>query len=263
MIRHEQNRTSTRENAEFLPGLEAVDVKQVGRELGVRYVLEGSVRKGGGRVRITAQLINALTGAHLWADRYDRELTDSFAVQDEITGSVAAAIEPALAEAEQQRVSRKPPESLNAWEAYQRGLWHFYKYAADEKPTSVRSSSGFSASSKVVSHSTTVRNTFGGPRSQRTMAARKKKEAATGTASSRHALTAEFKRCFHQTGDYEHKRRRHGCPSHLWLASRSRPDSQTPGNRDFPVQSSHNRCSRFGVSGGLLRAQPSRVLRAQ
>jgi adenylate cyclase len=110
----------------------AVDVKQVGRELGVRYLLEGSVRKGGGRVRITAQLVNALTGAHLWADRYDRELTDIFAVQDEITGSVAAVIEPALAEAEQQRVSRKPPESLDAWEAYQRGLWHFYKYTAQE-----------------------------------------------------------------------------------------------------------------------------------
>jgi adenylate cyclase len=109
-----------------------VDVKQVGRELGVRYVLEGSVRKGGGRVRITAQLINALTGVHLWADRYDRELTDIFAVQDEITASVATVIEPALAEAEQQRVSRKAPESLDAWEAYQRGLWHFYKYAADE-----------------------------------------------------------------------------------------------------------------------------------
>jgi adenylate cyclase len=110
----------------------AVDVKQVGRDLGVRYVLEGSVRKGNGRVRITAQLIDALTGAHMWADRYDRDLTDIFAVQDEITGSVASVIEPALAEAEQQRVSLKPPESLNAWEAYQRGLWHFYKYAPDE-----------------------------------------------------------------------------------------------------------------------------------
>ena len=119
-------------NSTFTYKGEAVDVKQVGRELGVRYVLEGSVRKGGTRVRITAQLIDALTGSHLWADRYDRELTDIFAVQDEITGSVAAVIEPALAEAEQQRVSRKAPESLDAWEAYQRGLWHFYKYAGDE-----------------------------------------------------------------------------------------------------------------------------------
>jgi adenylate cyclase len=108
------------------------DVKQVGRELGVRYILKGSVRKGGGRVRITAQLIDALTGVHLWADRYDREATDIFALQDEITGSVAAIIEPALAEAEQQRALRKPPGSLDAWEIYQRGLWHFYKYNVDD-----------------------------------------------------------------------------------------------------------------------------------
>ena len=81
---------------------------------------------------ITAQLIDATTGAHVWADRYDRDLSDIFAVQDEITASVAGAIEPALAEAEQQRVLRKPPKSLDAWEAYQRGLWHFNKYAPEE-----------------------------------------------------------------------------------------------------------------------------------
>jgi adenylate cyclase len=95
-------------------------------------VLEGSVRKGGSRVRITAQLIDAISGAHLWAERYDRDLTNIFAVQDEITASVAGVIEPALAEAEQQRVLRKPPENLDAWEAYQRGLWHFYKYGAED-----------------------------------------------------------------------------------------------------------------------------------
>jgi adenylate cyclase len=119
-------------NSTFTYKGRAVDVKQVGRELGVRYVLEGSVRRGGGRVRITAQLIDALAGVHLWADRYDRDLTDIFAVQDEITASVAAVIEPALAEAEQQRVSRRTPGSLDVWETYQRGLWHFYKYDADE-----------------------------------------------------------------------------------------------------------------------------------
>ena len=119
-------------NSSFTYKARTVDVKQVARELGVRYILEGSVRKGSGRVRITAQLIDALTGAHLWADRYDRDLTDIFAVQDEITGTVAAVIEPTLAEAEQQRVLRKPPGSLDVWEAYQRGLWHFYKYDADE-----------------------------------------------------------------------------------------------------------------------------------
>lgn len=119
-------------NSSFIYRGRAVDVKQIGRELGVRYVLEGSVRKSGGRIRITAQLIDALTGAHLWADRYDRDLADIFAVQDEITSSVAAIIEPALAEAERQRVLRKPPGSLDVWETYQRGLWHFYKYDADE-----------------------------------------------------------------------------------------------------------------------------------
>jgi adenylate cyclase len=119
-------------NSSFTYKGQAVDVKQVGRELGVRYVLEGSVRKGGNRVRLTAQLIDAISGTHVWADRYDRDLGDIFAVQDEITASVAGVIEPALAEAEQQRVLRKPPESLDAWEAYQRGLWHFNKYAPED-----------------------------------------------------------------------------------------------------------------------------------
>src|SRR3954471_23722218 len=119
-------------NSSFVYKGKAIDVKRVGRELGVRYVLEGSVRKGGNRVRITTQLIDAISGTHVWADRYDRDLSDIFAVQDEITASVAGVIEPALAEAEQQRVLRKPPESLDAWEAYQRGLWHFNKYASEE-----------------------------------------------------------------------------------------------------------------------------------
>ena len=119
-------------NSSFTYKGRTVDIKQVGRELGVRYVLEGSVRKGGNRVRITAQLIDAIAGTHVWADRYDRDLSDIFAVQDEITASVAGAIEPAVAEAEQQRVLRKPPKSLDAWEAYQRGLWHFNKYTPAE-----------------------------------------------------------------------------------------------------------------------------------
>ena len=117
-------------NSSFTYKGRAVDVKQVARELGVRYVLEGSVRRGGSRVRVTAQLIDATSGAHVWAERYDRDLSDIFAVQDEITASVAGVIEPALAEAEQQRVLRKPPERLDAWEAYQRGVWHFNKDSA-------------------------------------------------------------------------------------------------------------------------------------
>jgi adenylate cyclase len=119
-------------NSSFTYKGQAVDVKRVGRELGVRYVLEGSVRRGGNRVRLTAQLIDATNATHVWADRYDRDLSDIFAVQDEITASVAAVIEPALAEAEQQRVLRKPPERLDAWEACQRGFWHFHRYAAEE-----------------------------------------------------------------------------------------------------------------------------------
>ena len=91
----------------------------------MRYVLEGSVRRGGDRVRVTAQLIDAETGNHIWADRYDRDLTDVFAVQDEITLAVVQAIGPAVAEAEQRRALRKPPESLSAWEAYQRALSHW------------------------------------------------------------------------------------------------------------------------------------------
>ena len=77
-------------------------------------------------------MIDAISGTHVWAERYDRDLSDIFAVQDEITASVAGVIEPALAEAEQQRVLRKPPERLDAWEAYQRGLWHFNKYAPED-----------------------------------------------------------------------------------------------------------------------------------
>jgi adenylate cyclase len=89
------------------------------------------VRKAGERVRITGQLIDAVTGTHLWADRFDGLIEDVFELQDQVATSVAGVIEPALAEAEQQRAVRKLPERLDAWEAYQRGLWHFYKYALE------------------------------------------------------------------------------------------------------------------------------------
>ena len=97
-------------------------MKQVGRELGVRYVLEGSVRKSGNRIRVTAQLVEAATGNHVWAERYDRDLADIFAVQDEITERVVAAIEPELYAAEQIRSQSKPPDSLDAWECVIRAL---------------------------------------------------------------------------------------------------------------------------------------------
>jgi adenylate cyclase len=116
-------------NSTFTYKGRAVDVKQVGRELGVRYVLEGAVRKSGSRIRVTAQLVEAETGNHVWAERYDRDLAEIFAVQDEITEAVTIAIAPAIADAEQQRAMRKPPGSLDAWAAYQRGIWHLHKFS--------------------------------------------------------------------------------------------------------------------------------------
>jgi len=112
-------------NSSFTFRGKAVDVRVVSRELGVRYVLEGSVRRAGNRIRVTGQLIDATTGAHVWASRYDRDLADIFAVQDEITAAIAAAIAPAIIDAEQQRALRKSAERLDAWEAYHRGMWHF------------------------------------------------------------------------------------------------------------------------------------------
>jgi adenylate cyclase len=109
-------------NTSFTYKGRSVDVKQVGRELGVRYVLEGSVRRGGNRLRITAQLVEAATGRHVWAERYDRDVADLFDVQDEITERVVAAIEPELYAAENIRSQRKPPKSLDAWECVIRAL---------------------------------------------------------------------------------------------------------------------------------------------
>ena len=114
-------------NSSFTYKGKPVAIRDVGRELGVRYVLEGSVRKARNRVRVTAQLIEATTGGHVWAERYDRELADFFAVQDEITTSVSAAIQPAVERSERERSSRKPADSLDAWESYHRGMWHFSK----------------------------------------------------------------------------------------------------------------------------------------
>src|SRR5271165_3777380 len=119
-------------NSSFTYKARAVDVKQVGRELGVRYVLEGSLRKSSDRIRVTAQLVEAETGKHVWAERYDRDLADIFALQDEITEAVTIAIAPAIADAEQRRALRKPPGSLDAWAAYQRGLWHLSKFTSDD-----------------------------------------------------------------------------------------------------------------------------------
>jgi len=119
-------------NSSFTYKGRAVDVKQIGRELGVRYVLEGSLRKSGNRIRVTAQCVEAETGKHVWAERYDRELADIFAVQDEITEAATIAIAPAIADAERQRAMRRPPANLDAWAAYQRGLWHLGQANKDD-----------------------------------------------------------------------------------------------------------------------------------
>jgi len=108
-------------NSSFTYKGKAVDIKRVGRELGVRYVLEGSVRKGGGKVRITGQLIDSETGAHLWADRFDGALEDIFDLQDQVTGNVVAAVAPRITQAEIERAKRKPTENLSAYDYYLRG----------------------------------------------------------------------------------------------------------------------------------------------
>jgi adenylate cyclase len=119
-------------NSTFAYKGKSVDLKEVGRDLGVRYVLEGSMRRSGQRVRISSQLIDTAAGTHLWAERYDRDLTDIFAVQDDITSRVAAAIEPALFRAESQRAIAKRPEHMGAWDYCQRGFWHVNKGSASD-----------------------------------------------------------------------------------------------------------------------------------
>jgi TolB-like protein/class 3 adenylate cyclase/Tfp pilus assembly protein PilF len=114
-------------NSSFVYKGVAHDIKQIGSELGVRYLLEGSIRKSDTRVRITAQLIDASSGAHLWAQRYDRVLEDVFDLQDEITQTIVAEILPELETAERNRAHTKSFASLSSWENYQRGMWHGYK----------------------------------------------------------------------------------------------------------------------------------------
>jgi adenylate cyclase len=119
-------------NSSFAFKAQSSDVKEIGRKLGVRYIVEGSVRRAGNRVRITAQLIDAVEDKHLWADRYDRELEDIFAVQDEVVQAIVTTIEPQLISTERQLARRKPTENLSAWESYQRGLWHIYQYKPED-----------------------------------------------------------------------------------------------------------------------------------
>ena len=113
-------------NSSFTFKGKAVDVKEVGRRLGVRYVLEGSVRKASGKVRIAGQLIDAVTGAHIWADRFERDLTDIFALQDEVTVAVVSAIEPKLLQTEIAMAARRRPENLTAYDFYLRAMQQYY-----------------------------------------------------------------------------------------------------------------------------------------
>jgi TolB-like protein len=114
-------------NSSFIYKGKAVHLKQVAEELGVGYVVEGSVRKGGDRVRITAQLNDVATGSHIWAEHYDRDLADVFAVQDEITEAIVAAIEPQLYAAENFRAARKAPDSMDAWDLVMRAMSHYWR----------------------------------------------------------------------------------------------------------------------------------------
>ena len=155
-------------NSSFTYKGRAIDVKQVGRELGVRYVLEGSVRKSGDNVRITGQLIDALTGAHLWADRFDGKLADIFDLQDQITASVVGAILPKLEEAEIERTRRKPTESLEAYDYYLRGLAlanHQSREANDEALRlfykAIQLDSGFAAAYALAARCFIFRKTNG------------------------------------------------------------------------------------------------------
>ena len=113
-------------NSSFTFKGRAVDIKEVGRKLGVRYVLEGSVRKAAGKVRITGQLIDAITGAHIWADRFERDLTDVFALQDEVTVAVVSAIQPKLLQTEIAIATRRRPENLTAYDFFLRAMQQFY-----------------------------------------------------------------------------------------------------------------------------------------
>jgi adenylate cyclase len=124
-------------NSSFVYKGKAVDVKQVGRELGVRYILEGSVRKSGNRVRVAAQLVDSTSGAHYWAQNYDRELTDIFELQDDITQSVTAAIEPKLVAAEAIRSEGRSPADLEAWDLVMRALAHFWKMTTAESESAI------------------------------------------------------------------------------------------------------------------------------
>jgi len=125
-------------NSSFTYKGAAVDITRVASELGVRYVVEGSVRKAGNRVRITGQLIDATSGNHLWADRFDGSLDDVFDLQDRITEQIVVVVEPEIRASERERARRKPPGSHDAWELLQRGLSHLYRANKTDRAEAIR-----------------------------------------------------------------------------------------------------------------------------
>lgn len=128
----------TARNSSFAYKGQSPDVKQVGQDLGVRYVVEGSVRKDSNRVRINAQLIDASSRNHIWAERYDRELIDLFDLQDELTETLVGTLQTEVGEFERERAHRKPPGNLDAWESYQRGLWFMWRLGGEDLDQALR-----------------------------------------------------------------------------------------------------------------------------
>lgn len=119
-------------NSTFTYKGKVIAIRDVGRELGVRYVLEGSIRKAGNRIRVTTRLVDAITDRQIWAEHYDRDVADVFLVQDEIAASVCEAIQPRVERSERERAALKAPERLDAWESYHRGMWHLASTEAAE-----------------------------------------------------------------------------------------------------------------------------------
>jgi TolB-like protein/class 3 adenylate cyclase len=155
-------------NSSFTFKGRAVDIKQVSRDLGVRYVLEGSVRKSGNRIRITGQLIDAVSGTHLWADRYDGALEDVFELQDQIASSVVGAIAPSVTQAEMERAKRKSTNSLDAYDYYLRGLaahWQYTRDATDQAiglyEQAIALDSQFAPAYSALAAALNLRNVFG------------------------------------------------------------------------------------------------------
>ena len=146
-------------NSTFAYKGQSPDLRDVARDLGVKYVLEGSIRKGGARIRVTAQLIEGTTGSHIWAERYDRDLDDIFELQDKITEIIVASIGPEIDQAERERAQRLTPDNLDVWESYQRGLWHLYRFSHDDNAEaqrlfkrSIAQSSNFAPAQSGLTH---------------------------------------------------------------------------------------------------------------